>query len=60
MADCKQGLVIVSRAGLPRFEFHVPYFFEELLFCDISRLEILSERTLKTFRITKHFINKKL
>lgn len=60
MADCKQGLVIVSRAGLPRFEFHVPYFFEELPFCDISRLETVSEKTLGNFRATKRFAIKKL
>lgn len=60
MAYCKQGLVIVSRAGLPRFEFHVPYFFEELLFCDISKLETVSEETLINFRAKKHFINENL
>lgn len=49
MADCKQGLVTVSRAGLPRFEFHVPYFFEELPFYDITRVNTISEKALRNF-----------
>lgn len=60
MADCKQGLVIVSRAGLPRFDFHVPYFSQDSPFCDISRLEIISKKTPRNFRAAQSISNKKL